>query len=133
MAVGIGISVKNALAVIEAICGVKSEFVRTPKYRVEADAKQSGSWTKKSYSKRPGLLPFVEIALGVYFAAAVLYAIQNECVATVPFFILFVWGYLYTGVMSLTQTYFSGFRLRAATVSVAPTAADIATPTTEQI
>jgi cellulose synthase/poly-beta-1,6-N-acetylglucosamine synthase-like glycosyltransferase len=132
MAVGIGLSVKNAFAVIEALCGVKSEFVRTPKYRVEAGARQNGSWTTKSYRKRPGLMPFVEVALGLYFAAAVVYAIQNENFATVPFFILFVWGYLYTGVMSLAQTYFSGFRIRAASASPA---ADIptTTPTTEQV
>ena len=41
MAVGIGLSVRNALAVMEAIFGVKSEFVRTPKYRVEAGSKQA--------------------------------------------------------------------------------------------
>lgn len=132
MAVGIGLSVKNALAVIEAIFGVKSEFVRTPKYRVESGAAGSGSWVKKSYRKRPGLMPFVEVGLGVYFAAAVLYAIQNENYATVPFFILFVWGYLYTGVMSLAQTYFSGFHFR--TASTASVSAELPAPvaTTEQ-
>ncbi|MGA9884495.1 MAG: cellulose synthase family protein [Candidatus Acidiferrales bacterium] len=130
MAVGIGLSVKNALAVIEAIFGVKSEFVRTPKYRVEAGAPHA--WTKKSYRKRPGLMPFLEVALGLYFAAAVLYAIQNENYATVPFFILFVWGYLYTGVMSLAQTYFSGFHFRPAAAT--PSAEiPVSTPTAEQI
>jgi len=105
MALGIGLSVRNALAVIEAIFGVKSEFVRTPKYRVEADGKNRNAWVKKSYHKSAGILPYVELALGVYFAAAVVYSIQMENYATVPFFILFVWGYLYTGVMSLAQTH----------------------------
>src|SRR6201997_4129257 len=54
MAVGIGLSVRNALAVMEAIFGVKSEFVRTPKYRVEAGSKQSSAWIKKAYHKRAG-------------------------------------------------------------------------------
>ncbi len=132
MAVGIGLSVKNALAVVEAICGVKSEFVRTPKYRVEAGAQQVKSWMKKSYRKRPGLMPFLEVALGLYFAAAVLYGIQNENYATVPFFILFVWGYLYTGVMSLTQTYFSGFHFRPA-AAIPAAEIPVSTPTAEQI
>src|SRR5208282_4389891 len=48
MAVGIGLSVRNALAVMEAIFGVKSEFVRTPKYRVEAGSKSAGGWAKKT-------------------------------------------------------------------------------------
>ena len=41
MAVGIGLSVRNAVSVIEAIFGKKSEFTRTPKYRIEG--KQQGA------------------------------------------------------------------------------------------
>jgi cellulose synthase/poly-beta-1,6-N-acetylglucosamine synthase-like glycosyltransferase len=110
MAVGIGLSVRNAMAVIEAIVGVKSEFVRTPKYRVEAGAQGSGAWAKKKYHKSAGWMPFAEVALGLYFAGAVFYALQNENYATVPFLLLFVWGYLYTGLMSLAQTYLERLR-----------------------
>jgi cellulose synthase/poly-beta-1,6-N-acetylglucosamine synthase-like glycosyltransferase len=110
MAVGIGLSVKNAGAVLEAIVGKKSEFVRTPKYKVGAGANERGAWAKKKYHKSAGIGPYAEVLLGLYFAAAVVYAIQNENFATVPFFLLFVWGYLYTGVMSLAQTYIDRFR-----------------------
>jgi cellulose synthase/poly-beta-1,6-N-acetylglucosamine synthase-like glycosyltransferase len=110
MAVGIGLSVRNAMAVIEAIVGVKSEFVRTPKYRVEAGAQSSGAWAKKKYHKSAGWMPFAEVGLGLYFAGAVFYALQNENYATVPFLLLFVWGYLYTGLMSLAQTYLERLR-----------------------
>ena len=110
MAVGIGLSVRNAMAVIEAIAGVKSEFVRTPKYRVEGGAQGAGAWAKKKYHKSAGWLPFAEVGLGLYFAGAVFYALQNENYATVPFLLLFVWGYLYTGLMSLAQTYFERLR-----------------------
>jgi hypothetical protein len=55
-------------------------------------------------------MPFAEVALGAYFAAATIYAIQNENYATVPFFLLFVWGYFYTGFMSLGQTYVDRLR-----------------------
>jgi cellulose synthase/poly-beta-1,6-N-acetylglucosamine synthase-like glycosyltransferase len=110
MAVGIGIAVRNAVAVLEAIVGKKSEFVRTPKYRVEAGAKQSGAWIKKSYHKRAGWMPYAEVFLGLYFAGGILYAIQNENYATTPFLLLFVWGYLYTGLMSLAQTYLGQLR-----------------------
>jgi cellulose synthase/poly-beta-1,6-N-acetylglucosamine synthase-like glycosyltransferase len=110
MAVGIGLSVRNAMAVIEAIAGVKSEFVRTPKYRVEAGAQGAGAWAKKKYHKSAGWMPFAEVGLGLYFAGAVFYALQNENYATVPFLLLFVWGYLYTGLMSLAQTYLERLR-----------------------
>jgi cellulose synthase/poly-beta-1,6-N-acetylglucosamine synthase-like glycosyltransferase len=110
MAVGIGLSVRNAMAVLEAIFGVKSEFVRTPKYRVGGAADDQHNWAKKKYHKRAGWMPFAEVVLGAYFAAAVVYALQNENYATVPFLLLFVWGYLYTGLMSLGQTYFERLR-----------------------
>jgi cellulose synthase/poly-beta-1,6-N-acetylglucosamine synthase-like glycosyltransferase len=104
MATGIGISVRNAQAVIEAIAGKKSEFARTPKYNI---AGKQGSFAKKSYRNKAGWMPYAEILLGVYFAFTVLYAVLNENYATVPFLLLFVWGYLYTGCMSLGQLYFA--------------------------
>jgi len=107
MAVGIGLSVRNAKAVLEAIFGIRSEFSRTPKYGIEG---QEGTWLRKSYRNRGGWMPFAEVALGVYFAATVVYAFQNENYATVPFLLLFVWGYLYTGLMSLGQAYLERLR-----------------------
>ncbi len=107
MAIGIGLSVRNAKAVLEAIFGVKSDFARTPKYRIEG---QRDTWLKKTYRNRAGWMPFAEVALGLYFAATVVYAIQNENYATVPFLLLFVWGYLYTGLMSLGQAYLERLR-----------------------
>ena len=120
MAVGIGLSVRNARGVLEAIFNVKSEFVRTPKYRVGATAHGTADWSKKTYRKSAGLLPFGEVALGIYFLLAVVYALQNENYATVPFLLLFVWGYLYTGLMSLAQTYFERLRFTVESPEVRP-------------
>jgi hypothetical protein len=123
MAVGIGLSVRNAVAVLEAIFGVKSEFVRTPKYRVEAGAHGSngaGGWATKKYRKKAGWMPWAEVVLGIYFAAAVVYAIEMENYATVPFLVLFVWGYLYTGLMSLGQTYIDRLRFGVEAGEVRP-------------
>lgn len=109
MALGIGIAVRNAVAVVEALAGKQSEFVRTPKYRIEGE---KDDWAKKAYRKPSGVLPYVEVSLGLYFAVTVLYAVQNENYATVPFLLLFVWGYLYTGLMSLGQGYFQRLRFQ---------------------
>ncbi len=108
MAVGIGLSVRNAGAVLGAIFGVRSEFARTPKYRIE---RKDASWVKKTYRNRSGWLPFVEIGFGLYFIGTLFYAFQNENYATVPFLLLFVWGYLYTGLLSLGQAVFERLRL----------------------
>ena len=108
MAVGIGLSVRNAKAVLEAIFGVHSEFARTPKYRIEG---QTGTWRRKGYRNRAGWMPYIEVGLGLYFAATVYYSIQNENYFTAPFLLLFVWGYLYTGVMSLGQAWLERLRI----------------------
>jgi len=110
MALGIGISMRNALAVLEAIFGIRSEFTRTAKYRIEGPAAAGDTWFRKAYRKPAGWMPFAEVALGLYFAATVVYAFQNENYPTIPFLLLFVWGYLYTGLMSLGQVYLERLR-----------------------
>jgi cellulose synthase/poly-beta-1,6-N-acetylglucosamine synthase-like glycosyltransferase len=107
MATGIGISVRNAQAVLEAIVGKKSEFARTPKFSIEG---KKGTFVAKKYRNKAGWMPYAEVLLGLYFACTIVYAIMNENYATVPFLLLFVWGYLYTGLMSLGQTYFAHLR-----------------------
>jgi cellulose synthase/poly-beta-1,6-N-acetylglucosamine synthase-like glycosyltransferase len=119
MATGIGISVRNAQAVLEALAGKKSEFARTPKFNI---AGKQGSFAKKSYRNKAGWMPYAEILLGVYFAFTVLYAVLNENYATVPFLLLFVWGYLYTGFMSLGQTYFAHLRFKVDSAEMRPAA-----------
>ncbi len=107
MALGIGLTVTNSKAVLEALFGVKSAFARTPKYRVES--KKSRVRTRK-YRKGLGIVPWIELAIGAYFFFTVVYAMQNENYVTVPFLVLFVLGYWYTGLMSLLQ----GIRFRLA-------------------
>ena len=100
MALGIGLTITNAKAVIEALLGKQSAFARTPKYRVE---RKSDKPLAKKYRRRLGWVPWVELVVGAYFAATIVYAINNENYFTVPFLILFVLGYWYCGLMSLLQ------------------------------
>jgi cellulose synthase/poly-beta-1,6-N-acetylglucosamine synthase-like glycosyltransferase len=102
MAAGIGLTIANTKAVIEALLGVKTAFVRTPKYRVEG---REENWERKKYvRRRSGWVPAIELALAAYFAFSLAYslAIQNYLIA--PFLLLFMAGYLYMGTMSLLQT-----------------------------
>jgi hypothetical protein len=111
MALGIGLTVTNTKAVLEALIGKQTAFARTPKYRVESK-KDKVQATK--YRKRLGWVPWVELLIGSYFALTVYYAVQNENYLTVPFLLLFVVGYWYTGLMSLLQGRFTGISLRPA-------------------
>ncbi|MEI9977936.1 MAG: cellulose synthase family protein [Edaphobacter sp.] len=97
---GVGLTITNTKAVLEALFGVKSAFARTPKYSV----KKKGEKTQATvYRKRLGIVPWIELAIGCYFAWTVYYAITTENFFTVPFLILFVFGYWYTGLLSLLQ------------------------------
>jgi cellulose synthase/poly-beta-1,6-N-acetylglucosamine synthase-like glycosyltransferase len=113
MALGIGLTVTNTKAVMEALFGIKSAFVRTPKYRV---AKKGEVSQAAKYRKRLVLIPWIELALGGWFMAAIIYTFSNHNYFTAPFLILFVVGYWYTGLMSLLQGRFERWR----TGTVAP-------------
>ena len=108
MALGIGLTLTNTRAVLEALFGIQSSFKRTPKYRVEKRGERSKAATK--YRKRLGIVPWLELAIGGYFALTVWYAIANENYFTVPFLLLFVLGYWYTGLLSLLQGRFDRWR-----------------------
>ena len=111
MALGIGLTVTNTKAVMEALVGIKSPFVRTPKYRV---AKKGEKSQAAKYRKRLVLAPWIELAIGTYFFLAILYTFSNHNYFTAPFLILFVIGYWYTGLMSLLQGRFERWRTGAA-------------------
>jgi cellulose synthase/poly-beta-1,6-N-acetylglucosamine synthase-like glycosyltransferase len=100
MALGVGLTITNSIAVLEALLGVKTAFARTPKYRVLKKGERSQA---KVYRKRLGIVPWIELAIGCYFTATVWYAISSENYFTVPFLLLFVLGYWYTGLLSLLQ------------------------------
>jgi cellulose synthase/poly-beta-1,6-N-acetylglucosamine synthase-like glycosyltransferase len=111
MGLGIGLAFSNARAVLEALLGVKSEFVRTPKYRVE-EGTTDATWKRKKYRRKRGLLPLLELGFALYFLLAIIYSANLHMWGTIPFLLLFFFGFGYMGVMSLLQTA-SGKRLAA--------------------
>ncbi len=100
LSLGIGMCLNNAKAVMEALLGKESGFVRTPKYRIES---AEDSWQIKRYRGRKSYLPYVELALGFYFTATVAYAVVNQIYGSIPFLVLFQVGFLYTGALSLSE------------------------------
>jgi cellulose synthase/poly-beta-1,6-N-acetylglucosamine synthase-like glycosyltransferase len=110
MGLGIGLAFSNARAVLEALLGVKSDFVRTPKYRVEETT--DATWKRKKYKRKRGLLPLLELSFAIYFLLAITYSARLHMWGTIPFLLLFFFGFGYMGVMSILQTA-SGKRLAA--------------------
>ncbi len=98
IALSLGLSVNNAVAVMEALMGRTGDFVRTPKYGKDAVGRCTpGYWNTVSW------LVWVEMGFGVYFTGAVVFAVAVELYMAVPFLILFQFGFLYASVGSLTQ------------------------------
>ncbi|HEY1307247.1 MAG TPA: cellulose synthase family protein [Vicinamibacterales bacterium] len=102
MSIGIGLAINNTKAVFEALFNKQTEFARTPKYRIEA---QADEWVGKKYRQSFVVQPMIELALGLYFTATVFYALANGIYGTLPFLVLFQIGFLYTGLLSIIQQY----------------------------
>jgi cellulose synthase/poly-beta-1,6-N-acetylglucosamine synthase-like glycosyltransferase len=102
MSIGIGLTVNNTRAVLEALFRKETEFTRTPKYRIEG---QTDEWIGKKYRQSVAVQPMIELALGLYFTGTVFYALANGIYGTVPFLVLFQIGFLYTGLLSIVQQY----------------------------
>ncbi|MEM7449186.1 MAG: glycosyltransferase [Myxococcota bacterium] len=101
MALGIGLSVNNARAVVEGLFGKDLTFVRTPKHGVTVN---SESWKRKRYRARWPLHSLVELGFGVYFVITIVTAVWIGSWVNIPFLVLFMVGFFYVGSLSLYQT-----------------------------
>jgi hypothetical protein len=102
MAVGVGLTIVNTRAVLEALFGVKTAFARTAKYAI---GERAVNLETKKYRRRSGWLPYAEILVGCYFAAMVVFAIETLNYFATPFLLLFVFGYWWAGFGTLYQEY----------------------------
>jgi hypothetical protein len=100
MAVGVGLTIINTRAVLEALFGVETAFARTPKYAI---GDRPVKLEVKKYRGRSGWLPYAEILVGTYFLGMVVFAIQTYNLLAVPFLLLFVFGYYWAGFGTLYQ------------------------------
>ncbi len=100
MAMGIGLAINNTRAALEAFFGVRSSFARTPKFKIESPG---DDWRGKKYRWSNDLIPLIELALAIYFIGVVYYAVDMEIWGTIPFLLLFLVGYGFTGLVSLGQ------------------------------
>jgi cellulose synthase/poly-beta-1,6-N-acetylglucosamine synthase-like glycosyltransferase len=99
MAIGIGLSINNSRAVLEALRGHQSEFRRTPKYNL-GHGESLGS---RRYRITVNRDTWIESAFAVYFTLAVAAAALSGLWAAVPFLMLFQIGFVYTAGSTLLQ------------------------------
>ncbi|MGE5612298.1 MAG: glycosyltransferase [Bacillota bacterium] len=109
MALGVGVSVNNAKAVLEAIWGAirrkPSEFVRTMKYGVTGQNR--GTYRPQRVLTFSRLsIPILEVAFGCYMACCIWISLYwNYGLAAVPFLAIFAAGYFYVGLTSFYVLY----------------------------
>jgi cellulose synthase/poly-beta-1,6-N-acetylglucosamine synthase-like glycosyltransferase len=119
LAVGVALTVINTRAVIEALLGIESGFVRTPKYAAD---KSGARQVAAKYRRRSGWLPFIELAIGSYFVAMCVFAIEVDNFLCLPFLLLFVGGYYWAGFSTLIQEYRDRIRTARRQVALETTA-----------
>ena len=100
MAIGIGLSINNARAVIEAALGRPSDFKRTPKYNLG----HGETLAARRYRVAVNRDTWIELALTIWFAVAVGGAIALRLWGALPFLLLFEIGYGYTAISTLLQS-----------------------------
>ncbi len=100
IAVGVGLTIINTRAVLEALFGVQTAFARTAKYNV---GDRPVNLEIKKYRRRSGWLPYAEVLVGCYFVGMVLFAIETENYLAIPFLLLFVFGYWWAGFTTIYQ------------------------------
>lgn len=99
MAGSMGFAVNNSRAVFEGLFKRKSEFVRTPKYRIEA---KSDSWSGKKYVPlKLDWVVFVEIILALYCFFGVISSLYYLEIAAVPFQLLYFLGFSFVSMLSI--------------------------------
>ena len=100
VAIGVGMSVNNALAALEAALGRTSAFVRTPKFnRTPRSPRVRG---RQRLSRRERWSVIIELSLGLYLIGCLGWAIRIEGgLWLAPFLLLFAVGFLTVGLSSL--------------------------------
>ena len=100
MALGIGLSVNNSRAVVEALFHHQSGFTRTPKHGVQ---RAGESVARKRYRATVNFQPLIELGLAAYMTYGIVFVLEREVYYSLPFLFLFQAGFGYVGLMSVWE------------------------------
>ena len=94
-----GLALHNSVAIIEGYMGIKTPFIRTPKFNVQ---QKGDSWKGNVYLRR-GITPltFVEGLLAMYFIFGIVSGIRLEDYGLLFFHLMLAIGFGYIFLVSL--------------------------------
>lgn len=101
LALGIGMSINNAKAVLEAVFNHQSAFVRTPKYGIAHGRRHD--WRKSSYRAMKTLTPAIELLFGFFFLFIVVEAAMRANWTSTILLLPFPVGFFYTSLSSIAR------------------------------
>ena len=97
----LGLTFHNAMAVLEGYFGIKSDFIRTPKFNIISS---KDTWKENQYlGKKLTVSLFVEILLIVYFSLGIFFAVKNQQFDYMPFHVLLGLGYSIVVIKSFDE------------------------------
>jgi cellulose synthase/poly-beta-1,6-N-acetylglucosamine synthase-like glycosyltransferase len=103
MAGSMGFAVNNSRAVIEGLLSRKSEFVRTPKFKV---VDQKDNWEGKKYVDRKiDFSVYIELMMALYCLVGIGSSIYFAEFAAIPFQFMFFLGFAFVSLTSLRHAY----------------------------
>ena len=103
MAGSMGFAVNNSRAVFEGLMNRKSEFVRTPKFKVE-NSKDILKGNKYLAKKKIDLMVMVELIMAIYCLIGIVSSIYFLEIAALPFQILFFTGFAFVSITSIKHS-----------------------------
>ena len=98
MCLGTGIAVNNTKAVLEALLGIKSGFIRTPKYGIR---KRGENWKNKQYAIPLNAVSVLEFFLGLYSLTGLLMFLFFSKYLVSPFLLIYTSGFFYVFFLSV--------------------------------
>ncbi|MEA3186471.1 MAG: hypothetical protein QOD99_301 [Chthoniobacter sp.] len=101
LALGVGLAINNAKAVLEAVFNHSSDFLRTPKFGIENRSQQS--WRTAKYASIKTAVPLIELAFAIYFTGILLDALLTRQWLSLPFLLMFQGGFAYVAFSSIAQ------------------------------
>jgi hypothetical protein len=102
LAVSMGLSFHNAVAVLQAYFGKKTAFKRTPKFGLES---KKQSWKENRYlEKRINWITLTEGFFSIYFIAGIFVAFSLKDYGLLPFHIMLAFGFGFVCYFSIAHS-----------------------------
>ena len=104
LSISMGLSLHNAMAVLEGYIGKKSPFIRTPKFNLTDD--KSKKWNANVYLKRSvNPLTILEVLFAFYFLGGIILGFKYEDYGLMPFHLMLFLGFGYVSLYSIAHSF----------------------------